>query len=79
MTIQKIIDSSLPTNILEMMLQMTNDQIIVMKGLGIEAKELIGWKNKLLAAISIRKAIEPKKATERSDRDANLYRKYGEN
>lgn len=57
MTIDTIANSQLSTPMLDAMLK-TNESIINnMKIMDIEPKELIGWRNKLLYAISLRKEI----------------------
>ncbi len=57
MTIDTIANSQLSTPMLDTMLK-TNESIINnMKIMDIEPKELIGWRNKLLYAISLRKEI----------------------
>ena len=57
MTIDTIANSQLSTPMLDTMLK-TNESIInSMKIMDIEPKELIGWRNKLLYAISLRKEI----------------------
>lgn len=55
--IQQIIDSNLKTETLEEMYKTNESMIRNMKALGGEPKELIGWRNKLSTAISIRKAM----------------------
>ena len=55
--IEQIIDSNLKTKTLEEMHTTTLSMIRRLKVTGGEPKELIGWKNKLSTAISIRKAM----------------------
>ena len=55
--IEQIIDSNLKTKTLEEMYATNQALIRNMEALGGEPKELIGWRNKLSTAISIRKTM----------------------
>lgn len=56
--IEQIVDSNLRIETLEKMHATTQSMIINLKVTGGEPKELIGWRNKLSTAISIRKAMD---------------------
>ena len=56
--IVEIVDSKLKTQTLEEMHTTTVSMIRRLKVTGGEPKELIGWRNKLSTAISIRKAMD---------------------
>lgn len=68
MTIIELVDLQLSTQLLEAMYKSTDSQIKFLTSLNpleeklgfppYEPKELIGWRNKLSAAISIRKSFE---------------------
>ena len=55
--INQIVDSNLSTHFLELMYETNEAMIENMKVHDVEPKELIGWRNKIGTAISIRKAI----------------------
>jgi hypothetical protein len=83
--ITDLVDSKMSTALLEAIYKTNESMIRNLKECGVEAKQLIGWRNQLSAAISIRRAIECKptdivgeyEVTEKQNRDFDLDRKYG--
>jgi hypothetical protein len=82
--IQDLVDSKLSTALLEAMFRANEAMIRNLKACELNPKNLIGWRNQLNCAISIRKAMEGlneeaiKIDDMKQDREYDLARKNGD-
>lgn len=77
--IQDLVDSKLSTALLEAMFRANEAMIRNLKSCELNPKNLIGWRNQLSCAISIRKAVEVIDVEDKKqDREYDLARKNGD-